>query len=238
MDADHMSGAKTLIIACGALAREITWLITANHWDHLQLTCLPAELHNRPGKIPAAMREKIMEAKQSGLFRDIVVLYGDCGTGGALDKVLAEEGVERIGGAHCYQFFSGDRLFAELCEEEIGSFFLTDYLVRFFDRLIIKGLGLDRFPDLRDQYFAHYKRVVHLSQSDDPALLEKGRQAAHQLKLDYVHRHTGLGAIDAFLENAAPTQPQGTIAAVRPPSGTARRKNENNISAELDGIRP
>ena len=192
---------KTLVIACGALARELAQVVAANRLTHLTITCLPANWHNSPEKIPAGVRRKIRAAR--GRFDDILCLYGDCGTGGDLDRVLAEEGVERIEGAHCYAFFAGDSVFAAMMEDELGTFFLTDYLARHFDRLIIKGLGLDRFPQLRDDYFGHYKRLVYLAQTDDAALAAKAQAAAARLGLAFETRFTGYGAMPAFLNRAA-----------------------------------
>lgn len=188
------------MIACGALAREFLALKAANRWTHLDVTCLPAVLHNRPREIPAAVRRKIKAAR--GRYDDILCLYGDCGTGGALDKVLAEEKVERIAGAHCYAFYAGLENFDALMEEEIGSLFLTDYLVRHFDRLIWKGLGLDRYPELRDVYFRNYARVVYLAQMRDAALAAKARAAAQRLGLAFVERFTGLDGLKPFLARA------------------------------------
>ena len=192
---------KTLVIACGALARELVQVIDANHLPHISVTCLPAILHNQPQHIPAAVRRKIRAAR--GKFDDILCLYGDCGTGGELDRVLAEEGVERIPGAHCYEFFAGAQNFAALMQEEVGSFFLTDYLVRHFDRLIVKGLGLDRFPQLRDDYFRHYTRVVYLAQVEHAALTAKAEAAAARLGLAFEMRITGYGGLAPFLTGAA-----------------------------------
>jgi hypothetical protein len=189
----------TQIIACGALAREITQVIAANGWSHMAVTCLPAHLHNRPEKIPEAVRGKIRAAK--GKYDHLLVLYGDCGTGGLLDSVLEEEGVERIPGPHCYEFFAGATDFAALSEEEPGTFYLTDYLVRHFDRLIIEGLGLDRFPQLLPDYFGHYRKLVHLAQVDDPALDTAAKAAALRLGLTHERRHTGLGGLAAFLRS-------------------------------------
>jgi len=204
--------APVLLIGCGALAREIAWAIDANGWRHMELTCLPADLHNRPRAIPGAMRAKIQAARKTGKYAEIIAIYGDCGTGGLLDKVLAEEDVERIAGAHCYEFYAGTAQFEMLAEEELGSLYLTDYLVRFFDRLIIKGLGLDRFPHLRDDYFGHYRRVVYLSQKDDPDLLARARAAAARLDLDFVHRPTGIGGIETFLRRrAVPAHEEGRV---------------------------
>lgn len=193
--------APVLLIGCGALAREIKWAIDKNNWRHMELTCLPADLHNRPQHIPDAIRTKIRSAKATGKYSDIFAVYGDCGTGGLLDKVLDEEGVARIGGTHCYEFYAGSAVFEAMAEEELGSLYLTDYLVRFFDRLIIKGLGLDRFPHLRDDYFGHYKRVVYLSQKADDGLIEQARAAARRLDLEFVHRPTGIGGIEMFLRS-------------------------------------
>lgn len=187
----------TLLIGCGALAREIAQLVRANGWSHIALTCVPAHYHNTPERIPDAVRAKIRAAR--GRFDRIVVLFADCGTGGALDAMLAEEGVERIPGPHCYSFYAGAADFDALMEAEPGSFFLTDYLVRHFDRLIVAGLGLDRHPELLGDYFGNYRRLVYLAQSEDPALVEKARAAAARLGLDFEHRYTGYGELGRFV---------------------------------------
>ena len=192
---------RTLLIACGALAREVVELIRLNGWDHMSVTCLPAIWHNRPERIAEGVRDKIRGARED--FERILVLYGDCGTGGTLDRVLAEEGVERIEGPHCYAFFAGLADFEALAEEELGTFYLTDYLARHFDRLIIEGLGLDRHPELHEAYFGHYKRLVYLAQSDDPALDRQAEAAARKLGLDYLRRPTGYGDLGRFLTDAA-----------------------------------
>lgn len=188
---------RTLIIACGALAREVVALKRAYGWSHVDLSCLPADLHNRPAKIPEAVRGKIQAAKSH--YDHMLVLYGDCGTGGKLDAVLQQEGVERIQGAHCYEFFTGTTDFTALAEREPGTFFLTDYLVRHFDRLIIKGLGLDRYPQLLGDYFGNYRLLVHLAQVDDPALELTAKAAALRLGLAHERRFTGLQGLAAFL---------------------------------------
>jgi Protein of unknown function (DUF1638) len=184
---------KVLVIACGALAREVLAL----RLDWIDLACLPASLHNRPQRIPEAMRAKIRANRAA--YDEILCLYGDCGTGGALDRVLAEEGVKRIAGAHCYAFYSGEDVFAALAEEEPGTFYLTDFLARHFDTLVVKGLGLDRFPHLRDDYFHAYRRVVHLAQVDDPETTAKAKAAAAKLGLAYERRFTDLGGLARFL---------------------------------------
>ena len=193
----------TLLIACGALAKEIIHLMDSNKWESFVLECLPADLHNKPKLIPSQMRKKIRAAKKSNKYDYILVLYGDCGTGGLLDAVLEEEQVERIPGAHCYEFFATPTKFEDLNNQEIGSFYLTDYLTRFFDRLIIKGLGIDRYPELKDIYFANYKRVVYLAQTDDPELDRMAKNAASQLGLEYVRQKTGYGELEPFMSSYA-----------------------------------
>lgn len=155
---------KTLLIACGALGREIVDLIRVNHWFALAVTCLPADWHNTPQRIPEGVRRKIHEAREH--YDEIVVLYGDCGTSGLLDKVCAEEGVERITGPHCYSFYMGGPDFDALMADDPTTFFLTDYLARYFDRLIIRGLGIDRHPELQEMYFGNYTRLIYLAQTD------------------------------------------------------------------------
>ncbi len=183
-----------LVVACGALAREALAL----DLDGIDVTCLPASLHNRPERIPEAMRATIRMNRAA--YDEILCLYGDCGTGGELDRVLAEEGVTRIAGAHCYAFYAGEDVFAALAEEEPGTFYLTDFLALHFNALVIRGLGLDRFPQLRDAYFGAYTRVVHLAQVDDPETTAKARAAAERLGLAYERRFTGLDGIAAFLK--------------------------------------
>jgi hypothetical protein len=196
----------TLLIACGALGQEITQLINTNGYSCFDVQCLPADWHNHPDRITPAMKEKITAAKQTGMYSNILALYGDCGTGGMLDQMLNEEGVERIPGAHCYEFFSGSHNFEDLMEEELGTFFLTDYLVRFFDRLIIKGLGIDKHPELQNMYFGNYKRLVYLAQIDDTSLDAKAKAAADRLGLSFERRKTGYGGLDTFLTlNASET---------------------------------
>jgi len=192
---------STLLIACGALAREILALISLNRWDHMAVTCLPAIWHNTPDKIPEGVRAKIRENR--GRYDRIVVVYGDCGSGGMLDAVLAEEGVERIPGPHCYEFFATPARFNELVEEELGSFYLTDYLARHFERLIIQGFGLDKHPELRDMMFGNYRRLVYLAQTDDPDLRAKAEAAAKRLGLAYEYRLTGYGDLATFLARVA-----------------------------------
>ena len=188
-----MTRETVLVIACGALAKEIIELKRLNGWSHLRIQCLPAHLHNRPEKIPCAVRATIEEFRVE--FDNIFVAYADCGTGGALDKVLTELGIERLAGAHCYEFYSGAAAFAALADEEPGTFYLTDFLTRHFDRLVKKGLGLDRHPELLATYFGNYRRLVYLSQTDSAELEQAARKHADYLGLDYDHRHTGLDSV-------------------------------------------
>ena len=193
--------ASLLIIACGALAHEITALIEVNRWQHVSIQCLPAELHNRPQEIPAAVKAKLNEAGKH--FDQVFIAYADCGTGGMLDKLLEAEGIERLPGAHCYEFVAGTDRFAQLHEREPGTFYLTDFLARHFDRLVIQGLGLDRYPELHEQYFENYHRLVYLSQGDSADLLERARAAAAQLGLEFEHVMTGYGQLEESLIRVA-----------------------------------
>ncbi len=189
-----------LVIACGALAREIVALRTLNHWPHMVVQCLPADWHNRPEKIPEGVRAKIRAAR--GRFTSIFVAYADCGTGGLLDAVLAEEGVERIPGAHCYEFFAGSAQFAELAEAELGTFYLTDFLLQHFDRLIIHGLGIAKHPELLPMYFGHYKKLAYLAQVPSEEKMAAGRVAAARLGLEFESHVTGYGELATSLERA------------------------------------
>ena len=186
-----------LVIACGALAREIEALKQRWGWRHLHLQCINAKLHNRPAEIPQRLRELIR--KQRNSYAKIFVAYADCGTAGGIDQVLAEEGVERLEGAHCYEFFAGRERFAALAEAEPGTFYLTDFLARHFDRFVIEPLGLDRHPQLRDAYFGNYRKLVYLSQTDDAALRDSAAAAAARLDLEFEHEHSGYGALETSL---------------------------------------
>ena len=171
-------------------------MVRINRLDNIRVECLPAILHNHPEKIPDAVRSKLENARG---YEAVYVAYGDCGTGGRLDSVIDEYGVERLPGAHCYQFFAGLELFDSLHEEEPGTLYLTDYLARHFERLIWKGLGLDRWPELADDYFANYRRVIHLAQTNDPARTSEARSAARRLGLAYERRSVGYGVVEPTL---------------------------------------
>lgn len=188
----------TLLIACGALAREIVELIERNGWRHLDVTCLPAKLHHTPGLIPEAVRGKIRLAGDR--YEKIYVLYGDCGTGGLLDEVLAEEGhVERIPGPHCFSFFMGNEAFAAGAEDDISTFFLTDYFCRHFEKFVWEALGLDRRADMVDFVFANYQKLVFMPQVEDEALERKARAIAAKLGLAYEYRFCGYGDLEGFI---------------------------------------
>ncbi len=202
-----------LVIACGALAHEITVLRRANAWDQLDVRCLPAELHNRPERIPDAVRALIRASR--GRYRSIFVAYGDCGTGGLLDAVLREEGAERIPGAHCYEFFATGPVFAELADAEPGTFFLTDFLLRHFERLVIRGLGLDRHPELFPTYFGNYRRLVYLAQAPGANRVDEARAIAARMGLAFEYRETGFGALATSLESAVAADREETVTWVR-----------------------
>jgi hypothetical protein len=185
------------VVGCGALARELLAVVHANGLDAVEVRCLPASLHNRPDRIAGAVDAAIRA--DAGRHDRVFVAYGDCGTGGALDRVLAAHGVERLPGAHCYQFYAGATAFDALAAEEPGTFYLTDFLARSFETLVIRGLGLDRHPELLPVYFAGYRRLVLLSQRDDPAVGALARAAADRLGLAFEHRRTGYGELGSTI---------------------------------------
>ncbi|MGH8136292.1 MAG: DUF1638 domain-containing protein [Steroidobacteraceae bacterium] len=193
---DH-APARKLVIACGALAREITALRQANGWSTLDVKCLPPELHNRPELIADAVREQIRTHRDR--YTDIFVAYAECGTRGALDAVLREEGVERIAGAHCYEFFASPPVFAALADAEPGTFYLTDFLLRHFDRLVIQGLGIDRHPELLQTYFGNYRRLVYLAQAPREESSRQAADIATRLSLEFQMVCTGYGGLEQGL---------------------------------------
>ena len=188
---------SVLLIACGALAREVKALRNLGGWDHVEIHCLRADLHNTPQQIPAAVRAKLEAVK--GRYDEVFVAYADCGTGGRLDAVLAEYGVERLPGAHCYEFLAGADCFAAQHEAESGTFYLTDFLVRHFDRLVVRGLGLDRHPELLSDYFGNYRRVLYLAQTRSSTLEAQARNCAERLELDFETHFTGLEPLEHSL---------------------------------------
>lgn len=186
---------RVLLLACGALAREIIDLIDINGWTHLDLQCLPAILHNHPERIPEAVARAVAERRAA--YSQIFVVYADCGTGGLLAQKCAELGVEMIEGPHCYAFFEGTAAFA--ARGEVTCFYLTDFLVRQFEAFVIKPLGLDRHPQLRDMYFGNYTTLVYQAQTDDPALTKQAQDHAARLGLSFERRFTGYGDLAGAL---------------------------------------
>ena len=194
---------QTLLICCGATAREITVPIDGNGLDYMKVEGSPASMHKRPKFIPERAHKKI-RANQDG-FERILVLYSDCRTGGQLQNVLDAEGVQGLNGTHCYEMYAGATAFAAITEDEVCCFFLTDYLTQHFERLVIQGLSLDRHPELRDSYFANYQKVVSLAQRDEPALRDLAASAAGRLGLDLEIRQTGYGNYRDFISHHART---------------------------------
>ena len=195
------SSASSLVIACGALAHEITALKRMSGWDHLVVACLPASLHNRPEQIATKVKQKIDESRDK--YRSIFVAYADCGTGGMLDRVLEKEGIERLPGAHCYEFFMGSDQFEKCSNQEPGTFYLTDFLAQHFERLIMVELGIRDHPELLEMYFSNYTKLIYLSQSDTPRFLAMACAAAETLKLDFEHVVTGYGELRVELSEFA-----------------------------------
>lgn len=195
----HGNG-SILLIACGALGREIVQLIELNRWRHFDVTCLPARLHHAPKLIPEAVKRKIHSVR--GQYEKIYVLYGDCGTGGLLDEVLRDEGnVERIGGPHCFSFYAGNAAFEANADDDLTTFFLTDFFCRHFEKFIWQAFGLDRRPDMVSFVFGNYKKLVYLAQTKDPALEAKARESADRLGLEYEYRFKGYGDLETFMRS-------------------------------------
>jgi len=191
---------RILLIACGALAREILAIKEANGLDHMDLTCLPAKLHLYPEQIVDCVEGAV--AKHSASYDQIYVVYADCGTGGALERKCAELGVEMVAGPHCYSFFEGNETFEAHSEAgEITAFYLTDFLVKQFDAFIWRPMGLDKNPELRDMIFGNYTKLVYQSQLKDPALLDKAQDCATRMGLEFEHRHTGYGDLQSTMLN-------------------------------------
>jgi len=186
---------RILLLACGALAREILDLIHINSWSHIDLQCLPAILHNHPERIPDAVEQAVIKHRDA--YEDIFVVYADCGTGGMLQSTCDRLGLSMLAGPHCYSFFEGNAAFA--AKEEVTCFYLTDFLVRQFDAFVVKPLGLDRHPDLRDMYFGNYTTLVYQAQTDDPTLTAQARKHAQTLGLSFERRFTGYGDLDTSL---------------------------------------
>ncbi len=191
---------NTLLIACGALAHEIIALNRINQWECFTVECIPAKIHWTPEKIPNAIRAKIRASRAR--FEKIYVVFGDCGTAGALDSVLEEEKVERIAGPHCFSFMAGNEHFAALAEGDgVSAFYLTDFMVKHFDKFFWEGLWLDRHPELLPMYFGNYKKVIYTAQVKDALLEDEARVIAQRLHLDYEYRFTGYGDLQHFMQS-------------------------------------
>ena len=192
---------RVVVIGCGALAREL--LVLTKGLPGVKVHCVDARLHMRPSLIADAVEKRIVKTRDEfGPDVRIFVAYADCGTGGALDKVLEHEGVERIAGAHCYEFYAGSATYAAMQDEELGTFYLTDFLARQFETIVLVGLGLDRHPELMSDYFGSYRRLVYLAQTDDPELTAKAEAAAATLGLAFERRMTGYGDLAPTIQNA------------------------------------
>ena len=198
---------RILLIACGALAHEILALRQANGWAHLDLQCLPANLHLWPDRIPAAVEQAVLAHRAA--YDEVFVVYADCGTGGLLQARCAALGVQMVEGPHCYSFFEGNAAFAAKAETEFTAFYLTDFLVRQFDAFVWRPMGLDRHPELRSMYFGNYTKLVYQAQTDDPALTAKAADCAQRLGLAFERRFTGYGDLATALAQvaAAPASP-------------------------------
>lgn len=194
---------RVLLLACGALAHEILTLIKVNNWSHMTLTCLPANLHLYPDRIPTAVEQAVLKHRDE--YDDIFVVYADCGTGGLLLDKCNKLGVKMVEGPHCYSFFEGNDTFAKSSVDEITAFYLTDFLVRQFDAFVWKPLGLDRHPELRDMYFGNYEKLVYQAQTNVPELDAKARECAERLGLEYERRFTGYGDLETTLNSIGET---------------------------------
>lgn len=192
---------KVRVIACGMIAREILDVCRLNGLDHVSLTCLPADYHHHPEKIAPETDKAIRKAREDG-YEHIFIGYADCGTGGMLDRVCAEHGVERIAGPHCFSFYVGNDAFEAAGDDYMTTFFVTDFLARHFETFLVRPLGLDRHPELRDMYFGAYHRLLYLAQTDDPELTQKAEAAAEYLGLPFERRFTAYGDLTAALQRA------------------------------------
>ena len=192
---------KRLVLGCGALVYDLLHLIEQNPGlsDRVKLQCLPASWHNKPQLIAPGVDDYL--TKHSDLYEDVYIAYADCGTGGELDRVVEKHQAKRIGGAHCYEFFAGSKAFQKISEQELGTFYLTDYLVKNFQRIMIKGMGLDRFPELFDVYFANYKRMVYLAQIENEQWQKEAEQYAKDWGFEYEYKLVGTGYLDCVFDD-------------------------------------
>jgi hypothetical protein len=184
------------------IAREVLAIKEQLGLDHLELTCLPAEFHFYPDRIVPAMEKAIIQAKAEG-YRQIFIGYADCGTGGLLDRLIEKFDVQRMGGPHCFAFYQGQEAYRKVADDDMMSFYMTDFLCRHFDAFFMKPLGLDRHPELIQDYFGNYEKLIYLAQTDDPELDKVAEYAANLLNLVYERRSTGYGDLTAALAEAA-----------------------------------
>lgn len=212
---------NTAFIICGALGREVTAIARRHGWD-VDVLGISALDHLYPARIAPDVERKLLAIRSQ--YERVIVVYGDCGTYGALDAMLEKHGIERVDGPHCYEMYAGAD-FQSMMDEEPGTFFLTDFLVRAFHGTVIKGLGLDRHPELKNDYFRHYTRVVYLAQTDDPGLHDKARGVAEYLQLPLEIRRTGYGLLETRLIELMAREPD--VARRRPePAGQGLSSDE------------
>ncbi len=220
---------QVLILACGALAREIRDITRLHEFDNVTMECLPAGLHNRPRDIPDAVRKRL--AKAGGRYDRILLGYADCGTAGELADICAEAGIEMLPGAHCYQFYAGQQQFLDMHDDDPTAFYLTDYLVKHFERIIMDGLGIDAHPELRDTYFGNYTKMIYLAQTNDPSLDTRAEAAAARLSLNYERVATTYGDLEPAVIHIATgtesTQPPLKFGSLGEKSSTATTQISN-----------
>lgn len=185
----------TAFIICGALAREVLAIIAKYGWN-ADVVGVPAIDHVYPQRIAPDVEKRILDLREK--YDRLIVVYGDCGSQGALDATLKKHGIERLSGPHCYEWYGGEQ-FQQLMDEEPGTYFLTDFMIRTFEGLIKKSMGLDRYPQLKEDYFRNYKRVVYLAQTEDEALRQKAQKVADYLELPLEIRVTGYNRLETQL---------------------------------------
>jgi hypothetical protein len=189
----HQVGRTTALVICGALGREVKEIVDRRGWA-VDIYGVSALLHLYPSRIVDELREKLYDLRPR--YEKLVVVYGDCGTSGKLEPILDEVGASRLRGPHCYEMFAGAERFAEISDRRPGTFFLTDWLVRNFDRAVVRGLGLDRHPELKAMLFGNYEAVLYLRQVPNPRLAEKARAIATYLELPLEIDDVGLGELE------------------------------------------
>lgn len=192
---------RVRVIACGMIAREILAIRQDLGFEHIELKCLPAMYHHYPAKIAPAVEKAIIAAREDGVD-EIFIGYADCGTGGELDRVCEKYGVQRVAGPHCFSFYSGNERFESQWDDDMTSFFMTDFLARHFETFLVKPLGLDRHPELKDIYFGNYRKMIFIAQTENPDLTVKAEAAAAFLGLRYERRFTGYGDLTGALRKA------------------------------------